>query len=129
MKPDIEALIRDARKELRKASGLPLTPEEQDEEFRSAAITELEKFMFTVFGVKRMMAFGVKFAWIEQGAAAQLNADDKAFRLRKDGKNDSYILSIVEIDREREVARIKGSDPHFANRVLVTIGDAVSPQE
>ena len=129
MKPEIQELIRDARKTLWKASGLPLTPEEQAEEFRSTEIAELENLVFKAFGIKRMFAFSVKVAWTDHGAAAELNADDKAFHLRRDGKSDSYILFIFENDGEREVARIRGSDPHFADWVLVAIGDATSPDE
>jgi len=47
MKPELQELIRSARKELRKASGLLLTSEEREEDLRNAALAELDTLQLT----------------------------------------------------------------------------------
>jgi hypothetical protein len=67
--------------------------------------------------------------WTEKGPAAILKAESCIFHLRKEGDSDSYLLFIIEGNGEREIARIEASDPYFASRVLVAIGDAVPSAE
>jgi hypothetical protein len=46
MKDDLKDLIREARRKLRKASGVPLTSEEEAEERHLAEIEEMKMFLF-----------------------------------------------------------------------------------
>ena len=126
MKPELQELIRDARKELRKAAGLLLTPEEQNDDLHKAAVTELRKFILSRLGVRLPDLLNGKVAWTENGPALILDAEGDVFHLRKAGDNDSYFLFIIEAAGEREIARIEASDANFASRVLVAIDDAVT---
>ena len=125
MKSELQELIRNARKELRKASGLPLTSEEQNEDLRNTAVAELEKFTLSHLGVQVLIELRGQVIWTKKGPAAILKAENHIFHLRKEGDGDSYALFIIEGDVEREIARIESCDPCFASRVLVAIGEAV----
>jgi hypothetical protein len=124
MSPELRELIQEARRGLRKASGLPMSPEDLAEERRKAEIDELEKFIYTTFRPRLMLPLKAKVVWSGSDAAAQLTVDSATFHLRKN-KND-YALLAIEENGQRELTRIEGSDPQFANRVLVAIGDALS---
>jgi hypothetical protein len=124
MSSELSELIRDARKELRQASGAPLTPEEREEDVRKAAVVKLEKFMVSRLGIQRLLPLHGEFIWTEKGPTAILEAEDRIFHLRKDAEGDSYPLFILEGDGEREIARFEAKDPYFASRVLVAIADA-----
>jgi hypothetical protein len=126
MKAELQKLIREAEKELRRASGQPLTSEEQAEDIQSAAIAELQNFVLPPLGVKRGIALQVSVQWTDGGAVAKLTADNDTFLLRRDRSNNRYILSIRKKERESELARIDCSDPLFGSRVLVAIGEAAS---
>ena len=125
MKSELQELIRNARKELRKASGLPLTSEEQNENLRNTAVAELEKFTLSHLGVQVLIELRGKVIWTKKGPAAILKAENHIFHLRKEGDGDSYALFIIEGEVEREIARIEARDPCFASRILVAIGEAV----
>jgi hypothetical protein len=84
MKAELQKLIRDAEKELRRASGQPLTSEEQAEDSQTAAIDELQSFVLRALGVKRGIAFQVSVQWTDGGAVAKLTADSDTFLLRRD---------------------------------------------
>ena len=125
MKSELQELIRNARKELRKASGLPLTSEEQNEDLRNTAVAELEKFTLSHLGVQVLIELRGQVIWTKKGPAAILKAENHIFHMRKEVDRDSYALFIIEGDVEREIARIESCDPCFASRVLVAIGEAV----
>jgi hypothetical protein len=127
MNAELQELIRDARKDLRKASGLPLTPEEENEDLRKAALDELENFILRQMGVRLTMLLNIRVAWIENGPAVTFDAEGQVFRMRKD--NCSYILRVLDGGGEREIARIEGSDPNFTSRVLVAMDDAFPSKE
>ena len=123
---DLQEMIRVARKELRKASGLPLTPEERDEDLHKAEVEELQKFVLPKLGVGPHMALLGTPAWTSKGAAIILKAEDHIFHLRKAGDRGSSInLFLIEGDGEREIARIEAADRLFASRVLAVIGDVI----
>jgi hypothetical protein len=86
----------------------------------------LQSFVLRALGVKRGIAFQVRVQWADGGAVAKLTADNDTFLLRRDRSENRYILSIREKEREREWARIDGSDPLFGSRVLIAIGEAAS---
>jgi hypothetical protein len=124
MNEELHELIRDARKDLRKASGIPLSLEEQAEELRKAALAELEKFMLRRLGFGVVMSLHAHVIWTEKGPAVTLDAEGHIFHVRKATDNESYLF-FIEGKGEREIARIDASDANFASRVLVAIGDAV----
>jgi len=125
MKPELQELIRDARKELSKASGLPLTSEEQNEDLRNTAVAELDKFLLSHLGVRVLFELEGKAIWTKKALAAILKAENHTFHLRKEGDGDSYALFIIEGEVEREIALTEASDPCFASRILVAIGETI----
>ena len=121
MHQDIIELIAEARRELRRASGLPLSTEEQAEENQRREMDEMSTFIFDKFRVRRLAPFKATTVWAGHGAAAEFSTPGKKFLLRKTGH--VFRLSAMEGDGEREVAAIEPSDPQFVNKVLVAIGD------
>lgn len=121
MNEELQKLVREAKRELRRASGTPLTPEESDEERRTVEIEEFDRFAYRTFGYRRMLPLKFNVIWDEKGVIGQMNADGKIFNLRRDGED--FRLFLVETCGERELSRLEGSDPNFANRVLVAIDD------
>jgi len=124
MNEELQKLVGEARRELRRASGTPLTPEESDEERRTAEIEEFDRFAYRTFGYRRMLPLKFNVIWSEKGATGQMKVDDYTFNLHKD--RESYRLFLIEEHGERELSQLDGSDPNFANRVLVAIGDTFS---
>ena len=120
---DLQELIRDARTELKIASGLPLNPEEQDEERHKAAVNELRAFLLRRLKVTVQDKLCMQVIWISEGPVAILKCEDQVFHLRQAG-DGNCLLFLIEGQAEREIAPIKDSDPHFTSRVLVAIGDA-----
>jgi len=53
MKDDLRELIQNARRTVRLASGVPLTPDEQAEEVRVKATQEMEMFVYVAFYSRR----------------------------------------------------------------------------
>jgi len=124
MDPELRELMEQARRELKRTSGLPLSPDEKAEERRLAEMDELNKFLFDTLRLRLMFPLKAKVVWSQGGAAGQLTVDGATFHLRKDKKWCS--LFVVEEDKERELIKIESSDPHFADRVLVAISDSLS---
>jgi len=124
MEPELHELITQARRELRRTAGLPLSPEEQAEERRVAEMDELNRFLFDTLRLRLMFPLKAKVIWSGSGAAGQLTVDGATFHLRKD-KIWCWLFGVEE-DKERELIRIESSDPHFANRLLVAIGDSLA---
>ena len=125
MNQELQDMIREARRNLRRASGISLSSEEQAEEQRTLEIARMEKFIHEALGIRIMFSLTPKVVWTENGATAQFSVGDHNFQLYKDGK--SYRLSDTEGDRPCELLNISGSDPNFSNRVLVAVGDAFTP--
>jgi hypothetical protein len=121
MKDDLRELIQDARRAVRLASGTPLSPDEQAEEHRLKETADMNLFVYEAFRFKVMNALKATVIWTPSGAALEMQADEHLFHLRKD--NGTYALLAIEHRGERELLRIDGKDPIFANRVLVAIGD------
>jgi hypothetical protein len=123
MNEELQKLIQEARRELRRASGINLTPEENDEERRTAEIEEFDRFAYSAFGYRLMIPLKFQVLWSEKGAIGQMRADGHTFNLRREG--ESYHLFIIEPDGERELLQVEGSDSHLASRVLRAIGDSL----
>lgn len=123
MSQNIRELIREARSEMRRASGLPLTAEEQSEESRRTLMNEMNKFIVESLGFRLMFPLKSDVIWTNKGAAAQLTVEGRIFHIRKDG--DQYGLFSIEEHQEQEIVKMEGSDPQFANRVLIAIGETL----
>ena len=121
MKDDLRELIQDARRAVRLASGLPLSPDEKAEERRLKETKEMDMFVFHAFKFNVMIALRATVIWTPSGAALEMQADGRGFHLRKN--KDAFALFAIDDRGERELLRIDGNDRIFANRVLVAIGD------
>ena len=121
----LQQLIQEARRELRRASGLPWTPQEIEEERRRTEMEAMDMFTFRTFRMRLMDALVSKTVWTEEGAAAEFKAEGRIYRLRKRGSR--YVLFAVNDAREIELISLDSSDEQFANRVLVAIGDDMLP--
>jgi hypothetical protein len=121
MNEELQKLIVEAKRELRRASGIPLTPEENDDERRTAEIEEFNRFAYRTFGYCRMLPLKFLVIWDEKNAIGQMSVDDRTFNLRRDG--EKFSLFLVQPHGERELSRLESADPNFANRVLTAIGD------
>jgi hypothetical protein len=84
-------------------------------------IEEMEMFLFESLGFRPMYELMPKVTWTDDGATAQMTLDKRLLHLVKD--RDEFSLFGVEGDGERELLKLKGSDPNFGNRILVAIGD------
>jgi hypothetical protein len=126
MNDKLPEIIREARRALRRASGIPPTPDEQFEERRKAELETMERFVYDKFSIQAGFALGASVFWTEDGVAAKFFVHEKTFFLRKD-KNE-YRLTASETFGERELLRLSATDPQFCNRVLVAIGDLMDWQ-
>ena len=120
MTVELPDLIKEARRELRRASGIPFTSEEQAEERRRTEIEQMMKLLVESLGYRIMLPLRLEVIWTDKGATAQMTVDAHRFHLYKD--RDCFCLC----DGEREIVTIKDQDPHFASRVLVAIGDTLA---
>jgi hypothetical protein len=121
MEEDLKDLIKESRRKLGWASGVPQTAEEQKDVRRKAEIEKLELFLSKVLGFRISLALPFKVIWTDHGATAQMTLDGHRFHLFKD-HDEFYFLSDLA-EEERELLRMRGSDPNFADRVLVAIDD------
>ena len=87
---DLRDLIREARRELRRASGVPLTAEEQAEKQRTLEIARMQKFLHEALGVRIMFSLLPRVIWTEEGATARFTVESQRFQNYKDG--DRYRL-------------------------------------
>jgi hypothetical protein len=116
-------VIREARRALRRASGIALTPTEQSEEHQNSKLEAMQMFVFDKFRVRGMAALTALIVWTDDGVAAKFTANGKTFFLRECEKD--YSLSASEKKGERELLRLSAGDPQFSNRIFVAIGDAM----
>ena len=124
MNEELKRLIQEAKRELRQASGIPLTQEENDEERRTAEIGEFDRFAYRAFGYRRMLPLKFNVIWDGMRAIGQMRVDDRTFNLRRE--REDFRLFLVEPHRERELLQLESSDQNFASRVLVAVGDTLS---
>jgi hypothetical protein len=123
MNDKLSELIREARRELRRSSGIPPTPDEQLEERRKAELETMEMFVYEKIGVNGLFELSASTVWTEDGAVAQFTVNEKTFFLRKD--KEDYRLTASETLGERELLRLNATDPQFGNIVLAAIGDTL----
>jgi hypothetical protein len=124
MKQDLLDLIEEARRKLRRASGIPLSPEENAEERRTAEIEEFDRSAFSTFGYRLMIPSGFHVIWSDNAAVGQMTVDGRTFNLRRESQN--YHLFLSEADGDRELSQLQDSDPNFASRVLVAVANTLS---
>lgn len=123
MTEELQELIRVARRKLQRASGIPPTAYEQEEERRQAEIEEMDLFTFSTFELQLRWALDMTTVHRGMNAAAEMTVDGYIFQLRKDGA--AFVLFALKDSGEIKLARIDGKDPNFANRVLIAIADAL----
>ena len=122
MEQELEYLIRSARRELKRASGISTTEDDRLEEIRNEEIERMNHFLLQTIGSRTANYLLYTMVWSNGGAAVELKVDDRTFRIRKDA--DCYLLSIVTRRKERELIRIHAKDAQFKYRLLVAIGSA-----
>jgi hypothetical protein len=121
---EIRELIQEAKREIRRASGVPLTEEDQIEERRLNEMKEMNQFIFDVFRIRLMGPLKAIVIWTGTEAATELTVERKVFHIRK--KKNCYALFAIEEHGDRLLVEIEASDPLFASRVLVHIGESLS---
>jgi hypothetical protein len=120
----LNEMIAEARRELRKASGLG-SPEDQELDRRKKAITELWDFLMRRLDVTVLVKLGMNVTWVSGEPVAILKDEaDHVFHLRKSADSKICLLFIVDGLEKREIARIDAKDPLFSSKALVAIGDA-----
>jgi hypothetical protein len=122
-----------ARRELKKVSGTPLTPEELEQQRREEAVATLEDFAYRL-GMDCRMALYTQAVWV-RGAAIEIRVSSSVqertpetnFYLRPCGADEFQLFKEVPNGEPSELllATAQRKDPQFANRVLVVIGDAM----
>jgi hypothetical protein len=125
MNPDLHDLIEKAKRELRRASGLPLTLEEQEDERRRHEIQQLTDFMVRTFGVDGTVLLRMDVVWHDSRAVIAMTAEGVLFRLRK--AEDKYVLFVLREEMEQPLVEVPSKDPTLANRIFVAIGDEIDP--
>src|SRR5215469_10063729 len=121
----LQEIISDARRELRKASGLALTPEQQREEQQRAELWAMNKFLSNKFDIHQRLELNLKAAiGSDQSVVAMFQAEDKHFRLARNG-NKECTLFFLDSTGDRELIHLPESDPQFTNKILVAIGDVL----
>lgn len=125
MEPELHDLIQKAKRELRQASGLTLTAEEQEDERRRHEVQQLMHFMVRTFGVDGTVLLRMDVVWHDGSAVIAMTADDTQFQLRK--AEDKYVLFVVEGKTEQPLVEVPSKDPNLANSVFVAIGDEIDP--
>jgi hypothetical protein len=125
MEPELYELIRKAKRELRQASGVPLTPQENEEERRRKERDELVRFMCKTFGVDGAVSLRMNVISHDGHAVIAMTAEDTQFHLRKAEHN--FVLFVLREKEEHPLIEIPLKDPHLANRVIVAVGNEIDP--
>jgi hypothetical protein len=125
MNPDLHDLIEKAKRELRLASGIPWTAEEQEDERRRHEMQQLTDFMVRTFGVDGAVLLRMDVVWHDGRGVIAMIADDTQFHLRK--AEDKYVLFVFREETEQPLVEVPSKDPNLANRIFVAIGDEIDP--
>lgn len=123
MNDRLKEYVREARRELRRASGVPMTADEQAEERRLAEVEEMEMFLARTFSLNLRVDLIMRAVPVGTSVLGEITLDDHTFHLRRDG--DSYRLYATGETDHAELVCIESSDPNFAYRVLVAIDDSL----
>jgi hypothetical protein len=123
MDAEIQALLKEAQQEVKRAAGIPLSPEEEIADLQQKEMDKMESFVLRALGVARTVALSPRIVWGEEGPETRMNVDSQVFWLRKRGNN--YVLFAVKTEADAEIASIEASDPIWGSRVMVAIGNAL----
>lgn len=123
MTPKVAELISIARRELRRASGVPLTASEIDQDRREKELSELQIFVYSKFSALASYALNEKLTWHDGQAVVEFTVDERKFRLRP--VDNEFQFFAVTDPGEIQLLHLKRDDSQFANRILVAIGDCV----
>ncbi len=124
MDTQLQYLIEEARRTMRTAAGQPLSPEDIEQVRREAEVKKLEDFVVATLGFRILLPLKATWSWTDKGAAARFKVNDRVFQLRRDGGGKQYSLFAMLESGERELIRLSASDPLFASRILVAMGDS-----
>jgi hypothetical protein len=123
MKEDLERLIREAQREVRLASGVPLSPEELESERREREVKALETALRRDLEYEIMLNLFPKVQWDGKEPYATFAIDGVAFEIRKD-QQGNYKLTVG--DDGQELADIRAKDPLLRARFLAALGDRLA---
>lgn len=113
-------VVEQARRELRWATG-GMTEEEKEEQRRTTEVKEMKLFVSSTFGLQREHAlFYPKVIWHDNQAAIEFKIKGQVLRLCPSGEN----LRLQAYDGKALTA-IRKTDPNFASRVIVALGDVL----
>jgi hypothetical protein len=113
--------VEQARRDLRWATG-GMTEEEKEEQRRTTEVKEMKLFVSSTFGLLREHAlFYPKVIWHDNQAAVEFKIQGQVFRLCPSGED----LRLQGSDGKALTA-IQKTDPNFASRVIVALGDALA---
>jgi hypothetical protein len=122
MKQRIYKLIEEAKRELRVASGIPLTQEELAADIADKAKTAFEDATARDLGLEIRLELYPEICWDGKAALAKFTVDETPFELRLiDGR---YFLT--RVDREDRVPPLDPKDPLFRSRFLTSLGDLIA---
>jgi hypothetical protein len=122
----LQEIISDARRELRKASGLALTPEQQLEERQKVELWAMNKFLANKFDIHQRLELNLTAAIAgDQSVVATFLVEDRHFRLVRNSNKECNLL-LIDSAGDRELTHLSEDDPQFANKILVAIGDNLS---
>jgi hypothetical protein len=120
MKEDLERLIRDAQRQMRLASGVPLSPGELEAERRDREVKALETSLLRDLEYGIMLNLFPKVQWAGNQAIATFMIDEVLFKLWKD-QQGRYKLTAG--DDAQELLDTPANDPLLRPRFLAALGD------
>jgi hypothetical protein len=123
MKEDLERLIREAQREVRLASGVPLSPEEAEAERRDREVNALQTAMLRELELGIMLNLFPKMQWDGNEAYATFTIDGTGFEVRRDQQGNYKVRSS---DDGQELADIPAKDPLLRSRFLAALGDRLA---
>jgi hypothetical protein len=127
MKRSLIDEIQTARRELRIATGEPLTPEQLEQERQRAEVKKIEDLAYRL-GMSFKLSLYPQAVWSRGAAAIEMKIDEGLFYLRPDGEQMRFVRAIGSDDNYEEtlILTLEQKDPQFVNRLLVALGDALA---
>ncbi len=126
MKDKLEQMIRQAQREVRRASGIPLSVEEKEQERREREIKALQTALLRELGLEIMIELLPEVGWDGRTAFARFTIDEVPFEMRR-SQEGVYMLSTG--DGGQELAHIAAKDTLLGQRFLAMIGDFMAEQQ
>lgn len=121
----LQEMIAQARRDLKRAAGLPLSPEEQLEERRKAELWQMNRFLTSKFDISQRLELGLKSDISSEGVVVgAFHVGGKDFHLVRKANKECALL-LVDAAGNHQLASPPEDDPQFANKILVAIGDSL----